>query len=411
MLNVKLFLVTTTPERSEELQVVFRDFPEFSFVGFCYMQNNSNYEELVKATKPDVVMVERGIPGVDPLALARLNGSKYPTIDTVVLLQERDFDYLQEAYQAGVPLVLAPPVDWKEASEKMLALRRRRAASIGAAVNAARRAARDGVRGTTLSFISAKDGEGKTTIALNLAATLAQTYKKKVILFDLSLGLSEVAMLLNRKAPASYLNILQMMVSDFQFDTVRSLMVDYFNNGRFLALCGPTTLRIPEIKYFEIDLLIRLLQKNCEYLLIDAPVLFTDALKAALNLSDWHIMITQNHIGSLRNTKLYLAELLKLDYPAHLVKVVLNRVSTAVGLSPADMNRFIDPYPVVCGISSDGATALTAVNEGSPLVLTHKDTEIARCIDGFAQQILGTSPSGARHFDLHGAVAQFMEEP
>jgi len=408
MQQVKLFLVTTTPERSEEFQKIFREYPDFQFVGFCYAKHNPNYEELVKVTKPDLAIVESDC-GLDPVEIHKTNQAKFPGVDTVLVMKDRDFDMLQIAYQAGVPLVLTVPIDWSEATGKILSIKRRREAS--AVQGQPRKPRPSDDRAITLSFIAAKEGEGKTTIALNLAAALAANYKKRVILFDLSSALSEVAMMLNRKAPASYLNILKMMVSDFQYETVRSLMIDYFNNGRLMTLCGPTSLRVPEIKYFEIDLLIRLLQKNCEYLIIDAPVIFTDALKAALNLSDWHVMITQNHIGSLRNTKLYLAELLKLDYPAHLVKVVLNRVSSSVGLSPADMHRFIDPYPVVCGISSDGPTVLTALNEGSPFVLTHKESEIAQCIDNFAKQILGVGPAGAKHFDLHAAVADFMDTP
>ena len=409
MEQIKLFLVTTTPERSEEIQKVFSSYEEFQFVGFCYSQHNPNYEELVKVTKPDVTLIESD-SDLDALDVHRLNKSKFPSIDTVLILKDRDFDTLQKAYQDGLPLVLAEPIDWGEAREKILALKRRQ--RIGSQPRErARATSGKGDGAVTLSFISAKDGEGKTTVALNLAAALSANYKKKVILFDLSSALSEVAMMLNRKAPASYLNILKMMVSDFQFDSVKSLMLDYFNNGKFLCLCGPTSLRIPEIRYFEIDLLIRLLQKNCEYLIIDSPVLFTDALKAALNLSDWHVMITQNHIGSLRNTKLYLAELLKLEYPAHLVKVVLNRVSSSVGLSPADMHRFIDPYPVVCGVSSDGPTVLTALNEGTPFVLTDKNKEIAQCVDNLAKQILGIGPGGSKHFDIHSALSDFMDSP
>ena len=185
-------------------------------------------------------------------------------------------------------------------------------------------------------------------------------------------------------------------------------MIDYLENGKLLVLSGPTSLRMPEVKAFEIDLLIRLLQKNCEYLIIDAPVMFSSTLKAALNRSDWHVMITQNHLGSLRNTKLYLAELQKLDFPAHLVRIVLNRVSSNVGLSSADMHRFIDPYPVVSGISSDGATVLTALNEGTPFVMTKQESDISKCIDSLAKQLINAGQSHSKHFNLHKAITDYM---
>ena len=122
MAQLKLFLVTTSPERSEELQVALKDCADISFVGFYYSQNNPNYEELIKVTRPDVVLVDSETPGMDGIELHRLHQSKFPSIDTVVLLGDRDFDYVQNAYQAGVPLVLAPPVDWSDAVEKMAAL-------------------------------------------------------------------------------------------------------------------------------------------------------------------------------------------------------------------------------------------------------------------------------------------------
>lgn len=404
MREIKTFLVTSTSERAQEFRKQLIHHPEFQFVGFCYVKENPNYEELVKVSKPHITIVESDC-GLDPLDIEKINRTKFPSINTVLFMNERNFDLLQKAYQAGVPLVLSSPVNWEDASQQIFETIHKSSNIPGSSSGV--QSANDGPKALTLSFISAKDGEGKTTIALNLAASLAANYKKKVILLDLSSALSEVAMMLNKPAPGSYLNVLNLMVRDFQFDTVRDVMIDYFEDGRLLVLSGPTSLRLPEIKSFEIDLLIRLLQKNCDYLLIDAPVMFSNPLKAALNRSDWHVMITQNHLGSLRNAKLYLAELAKLDFPAHLIKIILNRVSSNVGLSSADMRRFIDPYPVVSGISSDGATVLTALNEGAPFVCTKKDAEISKCIDSLAKQLINAGES-SKHFNLHQAVTDFM---
>jgi len=53
---------------------------------------------------------------------------------------------------------------------------------------------------------------------------------------------------------------------------------------------------------------------------------------------------------------------------------------------------------------------LTALNEGTPFVLTSQGSDISNCIDNLAQQILGTSPVGTKHFDLHAAIASYMED-
>jgi len=406
MREIKVFLLTSTSEKAQEFRKRLLDHPEFVFVGFCYYLENPNYEELVKLSKPDIIIIESDC-GADPLGIDKINKARFPFVNTVLLMKERNFEMLQKAYQAGIPLVLSEPVDWTDASQQIFeTLQKAKATSTS--VSGSLDGDSDEDKALTLSFLSAKDGEGKTTIALNLAASLASNYKKKVILLDLSSALSEVAMMVDRTAPGSYLNLLNLMVRDFEFDSVRELMIDYFEDGRLMILSGPTSLHVPEIKAIEIELLIRLLQKNCEYLLIDAPVMFSDTLKAALNRSDWHVMITQNHLGSLRNTKLYLAELLKLGFPSHLIRVVLNRVSSNVGLSSADMHRFIDPYGVVGGISSDGATVLTALNEGIPFILNKKSSDISQCIDSLAKQLLNAGNVSSKHFNLHQAISDYM---
>jgi len=53
-----------------------------------------------------------------------------------------------------------------------------------------------GVNGKVLSFVSGKGGVGKTGIVTSLAYTLANTFKKKVLLLDCDIGLGNVHLLL-----------------------------------------------------------------------------------------------------------------------------------------------------------------------------------------------------------------------
>ena len=214
MRQIKTFLVTSTSERAQEFRKRLLDHPEFLFVGFCYVLENPNYEELVKISRPDVTIIESDC-GLDPIEIEAINRTKFPSVNTVLYMKERNFDLLQKAYQSGIPLVLSEPVNWEDSVQQIFESMQKKMSEATGMVPSGNKTDNDEPRALTLSFISAKDGEGKTTIALNLAASLAANYKKRVILLDLSSALSEVAMMLDRTAPGSYLNLLNLMVRIF----------------------------------------------------------------------------------------------------------------------------------------------------------------------------------------------------
>lgn len=401
MSRIKVMLIPRDEQRKGELQRKLSAYDGVEVVGFYLPSTGARYAELVKMAKPDIFMLDAEVPEADPLQLIRHNAENYPFTGTILLMKDKNFEILQEAMRLGVQGCFTEPLNFDEIHNRMVDIYTKSLAlRTGVAAKASATAGDAATAATTMSFISPKDGEGKTTIAVNLAAALSVTYGHRVILLDLSSTLSEVAMLLDRQARASYYDVIQMMGNEFKFERLDECMIDYKGDKKLRVLCGPITIRPPELKQAEIEVLIRLLQQNCDYLLIDAPVILNECLTAALNLSHWHVAITQNHIGSLRNIKLYLSELKRLNFPPHRVKVVLNRCSPKAGLKASEMDRYVDPYPIVAQVTSAGIIVLNALNEGKPFVLAHPEAEISENVDRFARLILGMVESQTAQFSF-----------
>ncbi len=117
-----------------------------------------------------------------------------PTLGVVLVRRRIDTCVLGEALRAGVREV----VDARDLSGLTAAVRRTRILGRALRDNADSPGSLDepGPRGRVLTVFSAKGGCGKTTLATNLAAVLADGGRRQVFLVDLDLAFGDVAIAL-----------------------------------------------------------------------------------------------------------------------------------------------------------------------------------------------------------------------
>jgi len=350
--------------------------------------------------------VDSQVPQERALDLSMRAKGYLPRLVVVILQPEKDFDFLQACVKAGVDQTRVEPVDLGEVMGEAGELVRNKLRAADAARQDPAAApepsepppeevapAAPGAGGMVLAFVSAKDGEGKSTVALNLTLALAKHFGKRAIYVDLAETLSETAMMLNTQPPGTYRNLLAMEPPELASNDWARFAIDVFGDGQALAVCGNNGIVPPEVDRDRLDLLIRFLRSQCDFLILDCPVQFCDNLKIALKLADWHVAVVQNTLSSLRNVRMYLAELKRLEYPAHQVRVVLNRVSPSAGLSREDLARNLDPYPIAGAIVSNGPVAIESINVGVPVMVHAPGSDLAESITNFAKTLLGIESS------------------
>jgi Flp pilus assembly CpaE family ATPase len=76
------------------------------------------------------------------------------------------------------------------------------------------------------------------------------------------------------------------------------------------------------------------------------------------------------------------------------VQIVLNRVGRANHLAVAEVARALD-HPIAAQIPNDGRIVPASINSGTPLMLSHSNSLIARRLREFAQTLAQTAPAAA----------------
>ena len=332
--------------------------------------------------RPDVDAVVLG-PGVDKdQALAFAQGHRFsrPTLGIVLVRRRVESSLLKEALRAGVREVVG------ERDLKELVDATRHAHEVATALRHAQGepSATDGEqrRGTVVTVFAAKGGCGKTTLATNLAAVLADGGKREVCLVDLDLAFGDVAIAL-QLFPAHTIADAIPMGDLMDEEGVLSLVTAH--SPGLSTIVAPVEPGISEgITAAMVSRILAVLKRNFDVVVVDSPPAFTDHVLAALDESDVIALLTTLDIPALKNLKLSLEALDLLNYPRDRWRVVLNRADSKVGLVMNEVEKTLR-VPIAVEIPSSRAVP-ASVNRGIPIVLDDPGHPVSQAIRQFADQ-------------------------
>ena len=180
-----------------------------------------------------------------------------------------------------------------------------------------------------MSVFSAKGGCGKTTLASNLAAVLADRGRREVCLVDLDLAFGDVAIVLQLFPTHTIADAVPMQAS-LDFPGVHALLTPHS--------AGLTTLVAPlepggaeSVPATLVARILRLLKSHFDFVVVDTPPAFDDHVLAALDATDIVALIATLDIPAIKNLKLTLETLELLNYPKDRLRIVINRADSKVG--------------------------------------------------------------------------------
>lgn len=325
-------------------------------------------------------------PSVDQQVAYRLAETmrvSRPSLGIVLVRATRiDTGVLAEALRAGVREVVGE----RDLSGLNAAVRRSNAvaaamreSAVGAvgAVPESR-----GPRGRVITVFSAKGGCGKTTLATNLAAALADRGRREVCLIDLDLAFGDVAIAL-QLFPAHTIADAVPISDDLDFTAVQALLTPH--SPGLTTLVAPVEPGSAEsIPAALVSHIIELLREHFDYVVVDTPPAFDDQVLAAFDLSDVVALIATLDIPALKNLKLTLETMDLLNYPRDRWRVVLNRADSKVGLAIGEVEKTLRAAISVQIPSSRDVPA--AINRGVPIVLDDPRHPVSLAIKTFAER-------------------------
>jgi len=351
------------------------------------------------ATNPQELLVIVG-PDTDLHAAStlaeQLRGER-PEVSVILLRRRLDVTVLAQALRAGFREVVA--------SDDLTALSTACRRSLEISHQVAGIAGVGGapvVDGKVVIVFNAKGGCGKTTISTNLAAYLAST-GARALLVDLDLAFGDVAISLQMR-PAASVSDLVAMTGHIDAQGLASVVTKH--DSGLDAVCAPNEPREADgIPGATVGEMLRVARRQYDYIIIDTPPAFSEHVLVALDMCDMLVLIATLDIPAVKNLRLTLETLDQLGHPRDGRVVMLNRSDAKVGLHTEDVVAAIK-QPIAAMIPSSSHVP-ASVNRGVPIVLDEPKHPVSLALRAFTDKYLINTPppSTAARPDSGGMTA------
>ena len=245
-------------------------------------------------------------------------------------------------------------------------------------------------RGRIVTVFSPKGGTGKTSIATNLAASLAKHQGKRALLLDLDLQFGDAAIMLGLEPEKT---IYDLVVAPGELDSEK--LAGYITRHPCTLDILPAPLRPEDAELVTEAKLARLLEvarESYDVIVVDTSPFFHGPMLATLDRTDELLMLCGLDVPTLKNVRLSLQTLELLSFPPTRIRFVLNRANSKVGMSKKEVEGALD-VAMTFEVPSDRAVPIS-VNRGNPAVLADGNSEFAGAVKKMAKALVA-SPSVA----------------
>lgn len=327
---------------------------------------------LNRADAPQLVVVN-----LDPAAgesLRRLGSlpRQHPQISFFVMSQILDANLLMDAMHLGVREFIPLPMS----EEKLTAAIERVAQSFGM-----------GKKAKIISVIPTIGGCGSTTVACNIAASLAKLGGKAVLL-DLDLV---------RGGVASHFDVRPRYTIADVMDSAEKLDKQLLDNALTIhPSSGLSILARPDlpedtqrVNQPGLARLLSVLGRVFDYVIIDSVMSIDPLYSAALAASDINLLVMQLNVPSAKNCERFVGVLRRMGVESPKIRIVVNRyIKKGCDIEPDEVERSMG-LKISWMVPNDFKNAIAAINFGEPVVLRAPRSEISTSLCGLAGALNG----------------------
>ena len=343
--------------------------------GVNVLAQSASMEGLSAAlSRPDAPQLV--IVNLDPGALESLRKlaplpRQFTNVSFFVMSQVLDPNLLMEAMHVGVKEFIPLPI----AEQKFAAAVERVASQYGM-----------GKRARIIHVIPTMGGCGSTTVACNVAASLAQQGKTGLVDLDLIRG-----------GVASYFDTRPRYTIADIMESSEKLDKQLLDN----ALCihktsGLAILARPDLPEESqrvtapaVQRLHNILGRLFDHVVIDSIMSIDPVYAATIQAADINVVVMQLNVPSAKNAERFVGALRRMGIEAPKIKIVVNRyVKKGWDIAPEEVERALG-LEIAWSIPNDFKTAIAAINYGEPVVLRAPRSEMSTSLTGLAQLLGG----------------------
>jgi pilus assembly protein CpaE len=306
-----------------------------------------------------------------PEMLKRMGGlpRQFPEISFFVLSQLLDANLLMDAMHLGVKEFIPLPIH----AEKFAAAIDRVAGMNGM-----------GKKAKTIHVIPTMGGCGSTTIACNVAASLARV--GKTALLDLDLVRGGVASYFDLRPRFTIADVMD-QTATLDMQLLDNALARHAKSG--LAILGrpelpEDTQRVTQAGFGRLT---GMLGRMFDYAVIDSMMSIDPIYSAAIASADVNVIVMQLNVPSAKNAERFVGALRRMGIESSKMKIVVNRyVKKGWDIDPEEVERALG-LKISWMVPNDFKTAIEAINFGEPVVIRAPRAEMSVSLTGLAQML------------------------
>ena len=389
--RIKVLIVDDIPETRDHLSKLLGFESDVEVVGAA--AGGPEAIEMATALRPDVVLMDINMPGMDGITATEKLAADVPTAAVIMMSVQGEADYLRRSMLAGAREFLVKPFSSDEltASIRQVWSREKEKLSRYAPVAPSQQTSNEsGEPASVAAVFSPKGGVGRTTIAVNLAVA-ADQMGKRVALVDASFQFGDVGVLLNLNPRNKSIADLAGELQADEVESLETFMITHSSGVRVL-LAPPSPEQAELIGPAAVKRVLQRLRRDHDLVVVDCPSSFNESTLAVLDEADLILTLLTLEITSVKNMRLFLEVTEQLGYGPEKIRLVLNRADSTLGIRVADVEHSIG-RKVDHTIVSDGRSVVYALNRGVPFFLSNREAQVSQDIQRLATAVTGPAPT------------------
>lgn len=366
--KIRVLIVDDIPETRENVRKLLQFEPDLEVV--AHAATGDEAINMAEQYRPDIVLMDINMPDADGIAASQTITKNVPGTQVIIMSVQSEADYLRRAMLAGARDFLMKPFSGDELVGAIRDVHATRPVasspvishhiSYGDSPDQSRRAFR---AGKIVTVFSPKGGNGCTTIAVNIAVTLAEE-GHNTLLLDGCLQFGGVDVMLNLRSMTSIIDLIERS-GELDQELISSVVITH-NSGLKVLLAPPRPEMAELVSAEDMRALLEQLRHMFDYVILDTSSGLNDVNIAMLDASDRIILVTQQNLPSLKNVSRFFDLSEDLEYEQGKVILVVNHASKKLNITVKDIEETLK-WPAAAVIPEEPA-AYSAADQGRPLV-------------------------------------------
>lgn len=352
------------------------------------------FYEVIETSMPDLAIVTLDADKTKALQMIGQLSVEHPKLP--ILTISHDHQALLQSLQKGAKYFLTHPVGL----EDMLAALRRALGESGGSDSptaGGSASARQAGSSSMIAVLGSRGGVGTTTLAVNMAATLAAdpTHSAALVDLDLALGDADIALEVEGFENISIADLAR-NIERLDMNFLRRAMAKHEPTGLAILRHPLEIAEVGLIHEQHVERVLNLLKISYTHLVLDLSKCLLPTDLMALRMADVIILVAQLELSSLRNVVRLIHCLGGEENLADKIRVVINRQgadSVEEGISLKKAEEVIGK-PIFWQVPNDTKAVIGARVAGHPLVKHAPKSRVQQSIYGLTQALYG-KPVGA----------------